>query len=662
MNLVPYRNVRRSLLFFIGDLILLALSSVLAFAILTAVRGASLSLPLTDLFLYVSASLAGLAIFRTYNIHWRFVSIRELVRIFQGVATGAVVYGVYSLIFYGPTTFYLAWGLVSFVQSLLLIGAFRISQRIWFEVYKKPKRARGVIIFGAGTAGEQIIRDILRNNDWELTIEAIFDDKENLWGSTLHDIRVLGGRHHMLEYLENRPVKEVIIAAPSMRKKDLKEIIDAMKDLNPKQSVKVLPSFHKLADQPVTVKNVRDIRLEDILGREPASIDFSSISDDIRGKVILVTGAGGSIGSELVRQLVKFRPSKLIALDIDETELYHIENEFQESPAVIPYVADVTDQDKMEILFNEFRPEIVYHAAAYKHVPMMERYPEEAVRVNIGGTRILADVSGRYGVDKFILVSTDKAVNPTNVMGASKRVAEQICMSWNDLCKTRFISVRFGNVLGSRGSVVPLFIEQINNGGPVTITDPEMTRYFMTIPEAVLLVIQSGTMGSGGEVFVLDMGEPVKIVDMARQLIRLHGLEPESDIPIVYKGLRPGEKLYEELLNAEEGVQKTGHSQIFKANCCVWYDNQELEEQIVRLLKSASLHETDRIRTMLKDLVPTYRYIGEGRGDALPADAVSADVVDADAAAEKVLGLKNGKSRHEPANEEHTIRQRVANM
>ena len=604
-------SLNRSLFFVVGDLLLLCLAVVSAFSVLTVVRASILELPVLDMALFVSATLGGLILFRTYNIHWRFVSLRDLVKLTQGIGSGAIVYMLGSLLLHGFTTFYLVLGLVAFVNSLLLIGGFRISQRVYFEVFRKPKHSRGALIFGAGTAGEQIIRDILRNNDWELNIEGIFDDNEDLWGTTLHDIKVSGGRNEMFRYMENRPVKEVIIAAPSLSKKALKELIEGIKKVSPKQRVKVLPSFHKLADQPVTVKNVRDIRIEDILGREPAEIDFSRIKNDILGKDVLVTGAGGSIGSELVRQLIKFGPRKLIALDVDETELYHIENEFRNAPAVLPYVADVTDEGKLEILFNEHQPQIVFHAAAYKHVPMMERYPEEAVRVNIGGTRKMAEVSCRNGVEKFILISTDKAVNPTNVMGATKRVAEQICMAYNDRCETRFMSVRFGNVLGSRGSVVPLFIDQINEGGPVTITDPRMTRYFMTIPEAVLLVIQSGTMGEGGEVFVLDMGEPVRIVDMARQLIRLHGLEPDVDIPIVYNGLRPGEKLFEELLNAEEGVQKTDHTQIFKANCVSWYTLEELEYRIARLNKFVQLYDIENVREHLQGLVPTYKYNGE---------------------------------------------------
>jgi FlaA1/EpsC-like NDP-sugar epimerase len=345
----------------------------------------------------------------------------------------------------------------------------------------------------------------------------------------LHGVRIMGGKKKMIEYIGLNQVDQLIVAFPEMPKKELKAIIDEVKVIRPRMNIKVLPSFHSLTDDPVGLKNTRDISIEDVLGREPVSIDMESIKASITGKTVMVTGAGGSIGSELVRQCANLKPGRLIALDIDETELFYIENELIESSInIIPCVASVTDERKMNQLLGSLRPDVIFHAAAYKHVPMMESFPGEAVKVNIGGTRTLAELSCKHYMSKFVMVSTDKAVNPTNVMGASKRVAEEICMSFNGSCPTKFISVRFGNVLGSRGSVVPIFIDQIKNGGPVTVTDPKMKRYFMTIPEAVLLVMQAGSMGRGGEVFVLDMGEPVRIVDMANDLIRLHGLEPEQ--------------------------------------------------------------------------------------------------------------------------------------
>lgn len=608
-------NTTRFLFFLLGDVLLLFLAMGLAFSILNAaIQDSVMVFSSVDFWIYATASVASIGFWGLYSINWRFVSLHELVRIFKALTLAGTVYIGLSVILHGFTNYYAMLGLISYINSLLFISGFRISKRVFLEVIKRPKRSSGVVIFGAGNAGEQIIRDVQRNNQWELNIEAIFDDKVDLWGTSIHNIPILGGRRKLFEYLLSRKVKEIIVAAPSIPKKELKQIIDKIKNIDPKQVIKVLPSFHKLGDQPVSVKNIRDIRLEDILGREPAEIDFSEIKSNITGKRILVTGAGGSIGGEIVRQLLKFDPKKLIALDIDETELFYLENETEELDErgiVVPCVADVTDRRKMEILFNDFEPEIIFHAAAYKHVPMMERYPEEAVRVNIGGTKITAELACRYNAEKFILISTDKAVNPTNVMGATKQVAEQICMAYNDECNTCYISVRFGNVLGSRGSVVPLFIDQIKSGGPVTITDPEITRYFMTIPEAVLLVIQSSTMGEGGEVFVLDMGEPVKILDMAKQLIKLHGLEPDTDIQITFNGLRPGEKLFEELLNAEEGISNTDHPMIYKASCNRALSREHLDYVVSELFKSVKLQQPDNIRDALKKIVYTYRFNGD---------------------------------------------------
>jgi FlaA1/EpsC-like NDP-sugar epimerase len=413
----------------------------------------------------------------------------------------------------------------------------------------------------------------------------------------------------MIDYIQKNSVDQLIVAFPEIPKKDLKEIIDEVKAIRPDMDIKVLPSFHSLTDDPVGVKHIRDISIEDILGREPVNIDMESIESSITGKTVMVTGGGGSIGSELVRQCAKLNPEKLIMLDVDETELFHVENELKSSGCnLIPCVADVADDRKMDRIFDKYRPDTIFHAAAYKHVPMMESFPDEAIRVNVGGTRNLAELSCTYKVGKFVMVSTDKAVNPANVMGATKRVAEEICMSFNSVCDTRFISVRFGNVLGSRGSVVPLFMDQISNGGPVTLTDPNMKRYFMTIPEAVLLVMQAGAMGDGGEVFVLDMGAPVKIIDMAKDLIRLHGLEPDKDIQIKITGLRPGEKLFEELLNAEEGVIHTDHEEIFKARCSNTLSKDDIDSKINRLLEIINSGDMTHICDSLKEIVPTYNF------------------------------------------------------
>ena len=607
--LLKKNSLTRSLFFLTGDSVALLLSSFAAYFILFSFDSVSLGYPFTMGLGLTACALIGLSIFRMYRVSWRYTSLRELMRIVFGIFTGAILFIGVGGVFIDITSFTFAYTAVFSLIGLLSVGGFRISKRMLEEVVYTPNVNNSVVVYGAGSAGDQIIRDIQKHNSWDLHISAVFDDDTSLHGVHIHGVKILGGKRKLISYIRFNKIEELIIAIPSLPKKELREIIDEIKEIRPELKIKVLPSFHLLSADPVGIRNVREISIEDILGREPAEIDINSIRSSINGKVVLVTGAGGSIGSELVRQCANLKPSKLIALDVDETELFHLVNELNETGFKIdPCVANVTDRSKIDRVFAQERPDVIFHAAAYKHVPMMELFPEEAIRVNIGGTRIVAEIACKYNVDKFVMISTDKAVNPANVMGATKRVAEEICMSYNKECSTKFISVRFGNVLGSRGSVVPLFIGQIKKGGPITVTDPEMTRYFMTIPEAVLLVIQSGSMGDGGEVFVLDMGEPVKILDMARELIRLHGLEPDVDIPIEFNGLRPGEKMYEELLNAEEGVQNTSHDRINMAICSQQLSNEELNTIIGHIDNEIKRGNHKAIRYLLKQMVPTYTY------------------------------------------------------
>lgn len=604
-----FNKYTRGLVLFTGDMLAVIFSCLIAYSILSPLMGNNYSNLIGYSALMVGSILAGLAFFKMYLVTWRYTGLRELIRIVLGITAGGLFTVIFSNIIWEPGAFELDYMALVLVNSILLISAFRISKRVVIELVDFPgKDKKQAVILGAGTQGEQILRDIRRNSKWDLFVHALFDDR-SIEGVMIHGVRCRGGIDEMYQYLESTPIEMLIVAYPELSKRKLKEIIDRVRSIRPKMEIKVLPSFHHLSDDPVGVKNIRDISIEDILGRKPVNLDMNSIAASVRDKTVLVTGAGGSIGSELVRQCVKLKPNRLIALDIDETELFHIENELKSSGVeIIPCVASVVDEQKIDLILELYEPDIIFHAAAYKHVPMLESYPEEAVKVNVGGTRILAELSCKHMVDKFVMVSTDKAVNPTNVMGATKRVAEEICMSFNGECITKFISVRFGNVLGSRGSVVPLFMEQISNGGPLTITDPDMKRYFMTIPEAVLLVMQAGSMGEGGEVFVLDMGEPVKIMDMAYDLIRLHGLEPEKDIPIKITGLRPGEKLFEELLNAEEGVIKTKHIEIFKAICSRKLTKIELEMKLDKLFELVKNGSSSSLRPRLQEIVPTYTY------------------------------------------------------
>lgn len=599
----------RGIFFFLGDTFCLVISAILAFASLSPFTSAERPFPFIQTLVIIVSVLIGLALFRMYMIKWRYIGLRDLVRIIFGITVGSALSLLVLQAFPARGDYEYTFTILVMINAILLIGAFRISKRIYFEFFKtQGKEKKHTIIFGAESEGEQILRDIIKNSQWNLSVYGIFDDRV-MPGLLLHGTRILGGKDKMIDYLRFNAVDLLIIAFPELSKKELRGLLDKIRKIRPKLEIKVLPSFHSLTADPVGLQHIRDISIEDILGREPVKIDMGSIEANISGKKVLVTGAGGSIGSELVRQCAALKPEKLVALDIDETELFHIQNEFKNSETkVIPYVASVTDEFKIDKLLSRLEPDIIFHAAAYKHVPMMESFPEEAIKVNIGGTRLMAKLACRHGIEKFVLISTDKAVNPTNVMGATKRVAEEICMAYNGTSVTRFVSVRFGNVLGSRGSVVPLFLEQIKNGGPITVTDPEMRRYFMTIPEAVLLVMQAGSMGTGGEVFVLDMGEPVKILDMARELIRLHNLVPDEDIAIEFTGLRPGEKLYEELLNAEEGVLETKHAEIFKAVCSRKFSLEDLETRIERVFNLLKSYDTESVRPLLQAIVPTYKY------------------------------------------------------
>lgn len=600
---------RRALFFIAGDAIAILISFFLSVYILSSVSGYSDGFPLQYVAAFTILTLLSLGLFKMYKVSWRFTSLRELFMMISALTLSGFLFAGFLILTGDGSSFQLSLLALTYLQSILYIGAFRISKRLSLEIFQNQHQEKRAVVFGAGNAGDQIMRDIKRHTHWNLNIIAVFDDAENLHGLSMHGVPIKGDRNKMIQFLRYTDIDELIIAIPSLPKQELKSVIQRIKDVKPNLKVKVLPSFHLLSDDPVGVKNIREISIDDVLGREPARIDMDSIRSSVEGKTVLITGAGGSIGREIVRQCASLDAGKLITLDIDETEVFHIQKEFSNSDVnLVPYVANILDEEKIDRLLEEEKPEIIFHAAAYKHVPMMEAFPEEAVKVNVKGTEVLTRLSSLHNVEKFVLISTDKAVNPTNVMGATKRIAEEICLAQNDHSITKFISVRFGNVLGSRGSVVPIFIEQIQNGGPVTITHPEVKRYFMTIPEAVLLVMQAGEMGKGGEVFVLDMGEPVKILDMAKQLIQLHGLVPNKDIPIEFIGLRPGEKMFEELLKAEEGVDKTSHELIHKAICRKDVNTEELRMVISQLLKNIEKGDVESLRPFIKKIVPTYSF------------------------------------------------------
>ncbi len=427
-------------------------------------------------------------------------------------------------------------------------------------------------------------------------------------GIKIHGVKVLGKREDIPDIIKNNNIDEVLIALPSAHSRDIREIVKIIKESRKMKTIKILPSTTDLIDGRVSLSDIHKVELEDLLGRAPVKIDLAAIKDFIHNKNVLITGAGGSIGSELAKAIIPFDPRSLVILDIDETELFYLVNKIKYSKAnIIPVIGDIKNETKMEALYKKYSPQIVFHSAAYKHVPILEFFPDEAVKTNIYGTEVLAELSLKYDVEKFIFISTDKAINPTSVMGATKRCGEEMIKFLNQKNTTKFISVRFGNVLGSRGSVIPLFEEQIRKGGPVTVTHPEMKRYFMITSEAVLLVLEASAIGEGGEVFVLDMGEPIKIVDLAEEMIRLSGYEPDVDIPIVFSHVRAGEKLFEEILSAEEGTEETEYEKIFVARDSKGARSKDLIEKIKHLIEMSDQDVSkDEIVRLLRELVPTY--------------------------------------------------------
>ncbi|MBA7685817.1 UDP-N-acetyl-alpha-D-glucosamine C6 dehydratase [subsurface metagenome] len=503
--------------------------------------------------------------------------------------------------------------LVDYIFSLVLIGSLRISKRALLEglksTLKMKKEKVKILIVGAGSAGEQIIREMIRNKNSNYFPVGFVDDDSAKQGIKIHGIKVLGKREEIQQIIKNNEIDEVLIALPSAHSKDIKEIVQIIRETKIIDKIKILPSAIDLIDGKVTLSDIHEIELGDLLGRAPVKIDFKAIKDSIQDKKVLVTGAGGSIGSELAKSILQFNPKALIVFDIDETDIFHLVNNLQFSKRnIIPVIGDIKDETKMASVFENFSPQIVIHSAAYKHVPILELYPEEAVKTNLHGTKILAELSLKYKVEKFVFISTDKAINPSSVMGATKRVGEELLKILNQKYKTRFISVRFGNVLGSRGSVIPLFKEQIKKGGPVNVTHPEMKRYFMSTSEAVLLVLEASAVGKGGEVFVLDMGEPIKILDLAKEMIRLSGYEPDVDIPINFTRIRQGEKLFEEILSAEEGVESTDYEKILKARSSNERSFEDLMKKINLLIKMCyENNKEDEIIKLLKEIVPTYK-------------------------------------------------------
>ncbi|MGG3689490.1 polysaccharide biosynthesis protein [Caldifermentibacillus hisashii] len=491
-------------------------------------------------------------IFRLYHKAWEYASVGELTAIVKAVTLSIFSTAIVQLIVIHDIYFRVL--ILTWMMHILLIGGSRFCWRVFRDSYYKPKtQKKRTLIIGAGAAGTMVAKQLLLSTDSDLEPIGFIDDDSRKINLDYFGLPVFGNVREINRIVETQKIELILIAIPSLTKKELNLIVDQC--TKTKVRTQIMPKIEDLMTGKVSVTSFRDVEVEDLLGRDPIELDLESISAKLAGKTILVTGAGGSIGSEICRQVSQFKPKKLVLLGHGENSIYQInmelQNQYKHAFEIVPVIADVQDKNRIFEVMEEHKPNVVYHAAAHKHVPMMEYNPKEAVKNNIFGTKNVAEAAGTFGVDTFVLISTDKAVNPTNVMGATKRCAELIIQEMDQEYNTKYVAVRFGNVLGSRGSVIPLFKKQIQEGGPITVTHPDITRYFMTIPEASRLVIQAGSLARGGEIFVLDMGEPVKIVDLAKNLIRLSGYT-EDEIGIVYSGLRPGEKMYEELLNENE--------------------------------------------------------------------------------------------------------------
>lgn len=555
------------------------------------------------------------AFFHLYQGMWRYTSVVDLIKVIQAVLISSLLlvlsfFMLNRLAGYPRSIFF-----IDAILTFLTIGGVRILIRLYFSKIaptdfftvfnKKTGEEKRLLIVGAGDAGEKVLREIRDNPGVKLYPVGFLDDSPGKQGKTIHGVPVLG----VLDDIDKIPVvfEEILIAIPSIKGQEMRRVVSLCEKSG--KRFRTIPGIGELIDGKVTIKAIREVTLSDLLGREEIHLNQEEILHFLRGKKVLVTGAGGSIGSELVRQISRFFPQTVALVEISELNLFRIEMECRqrfESVCVESFLADVRDRESIDRVFREFNPDVVFHAAAYKHVPLQELHPWEAIYTNILGSRNLIQAAGFHGVKRFVQVSTDKAVRPTNVMGASKRVAEMIAESQNGNSQTRFVAVRFGNVVGSSGSAIPIFQEQIARGGPVTVTHPEITRYFMSIPEAAQLILQAGAMARGGETFILEMGDPVRILDLARDMIRLHGFEPDQDIAIQFIGLRPGEKLFEELITQGEGIVATAHEKIMVlqgAHSSVDHLNNQIDE----LLTITRTFDAEAIKRKLQDIVPEYR-------------------------------------------------------
>ncbi len=547
-------------------------------------------------------------VFRLYSSLWTYAGAVEL----MNIVLASCLVGGFQITYYAlidvrmPRSYYLLFTMI----LIILVFASRYSYRAFrgLIAQMRGESAEGtkrVMIVGGGAAGNVLIKEMRNSRYINKKVVCVIDDDRDKIGSYIHGVKIMGNRYEIPRLAKELAVDEIIIAMPAVSQKEIKGILDICKETG--CEMKRLPGIYQLVNGDVSVAKLKDVDVNDLLGRDPIEVDLDSILGYVEDKVIMVTGGGGSIGSELCRQIASHHPKQLVIVDIYENTTYDIQNELRRNYPelnLVVLIASVRNTKRMDMIFETYRPEIVYHAAAHKHVPLMEDSPNEAVKNNVLGTWKVVQAADKWKVRRFVMISTDKAVNPTNIMGATKRICEMIIQTYNRHSDTEFVAVRFGNVLGSNGSVIPLFKKQIEAGGPVTVTHPEIIRYFMTIPEAVSLVLQAGAYAKGGEIFILDMGEPVKIVDLARNLILLSGHKPDEDIKIEFTGLRPGEKLYEEMLMAEEGMQDTANKLIHIGKP-IQMDEERFMQQLNEL-KDYVVQEPDDIRRVVQEIVPTY--------------------------------------------------------
>jgi FlaA1/EpsC-like NDP-sugar epimerase len=658
-------QTKRFFFFFILDILIISAALYISFFIyFDASRNVRYSSLVGEVLPYfLLAKLAAFALLGTYRSTWRYFGIGDLFNVIIALALAALVLILLSLVPQPESVDNSFWKLLSPVSTfpksivfidfsicLILVSLLRISKRFYLEIVRERKatrRGKRTIIIGAGNTGEMILRDMARNGLSEFHPIGFLDDDRAKTGVSIHSIRVLGSLGDLERTIWQYRIEAMIVAIPSLNHEELRKLYKQARKLDV-STVKIVPRIYHTDKPEINLKTLEDISIEDLIGRQSVTVDSTGIARFLSGRTVLITGAGGSIGSEIVVQVCGYGPKKIILFDIDETDLHNLglrlDRLFPEHRQITYFITgDVRDRVRVDEVFAEHEPEIVFHAAAYKHVPMMEHNPGEAVKVNLFGTYAVAQASVDNHVEKFIMISSDKAVRPTSVMGATKRLAEYVCKAFNDISNlstedggaetvsgsdngyqdpeaktsdlrpqtssTRFVSVRFGNVLGSRGSVIPLFLDQLKHGGPITVTHPEMKRYFMTIPEAVTLVLQASFMGNGGDILVLDMGDPVKIIDIAEELVIMHGLEPHKDIGIQYTGLRPGEKLFEEILTAEEGTDASRHEKIFVAKNGQSYSNTEMLnilEEFQTVLSTASTAKNGIIKGLLRKYVKYY--------------------------------------------------------